>query len=193
MIGREIIVHGNSAEWFPLGGCSCFFLYFCREQKVISRTARYATAGAACGRRGREESDSLFTRTMKGVPSRPLYGRDGGEVTNYSSLSAAPVFKGRAFHWNQATLSGRLEGLPEFLARPSIINLRRQCLQHPSIMSSRISLNQSSGSLCRPRPKVYEAFNVWLLHSPLSTTIVSAEKRIAASVCSGLIFSRKIF
>lgn len=125
MIGRKITVHsGNSTEWFPLGGCSCFFsLHFCREQKVISRAARYATAGAACGRRRREESDSLFTRTMKGVPSRPLYGRDGGEVTNYSSLSVAPVFKGRAFHRNQATLNGRL-GRPPGIPRPSIHHKR---------------------------------------------------------------------
>lgn len=58
-------------------------------------------------------------------------------MTNYSSLSAAPVFKGRAFHpGNQARRP------PEFLVRLSIINLRRQCLQHPSVTSSRISLQR---------------------------------------------------
>jgi len=95
---RERIVHGNGTEWLPLGGCSrWFFLRFCREQKVISRAARHAKEQE---RNGGGKRDSLFTRTMKGVPSRALYARDGGEVTNYSTLyPQAPFLRcSRAFH-----------------------------------------------------------------------------------------------
>lgn len=66
MIGRKKNVHGNGTKWLLLGGCSCFFLCFCREQKVISRR------GSVCEGGGGEESDSLFTRTMKGMPSQPV-------------------------------------------------------------------------------------------------------------------------
>lgn len=59
MIGRETGAHDDNRrrKWLPLGRHSCFFLRFCREQKVISRAARHAkTAGgradgrATCGR-----------------------------------------------------------------------------------------------------------------------------------------------
>lgn len=149
----------NETKWLPLGGCSCiFFFVFCREQKVISCAARHAKARQRyAGGRGTEEGGGKATHFLRERWRAYCRSRctGDGEVTNYSSLSAAPVFKARAFHpGNQAAR------LPEFLVRLSIINLRRQCLQHPSVTSSRISFVQSSGSLCRPRPKVYEAFTV---------------------------------
>lgn len=123
---------------------------------------------------------------------------DGGEVTNYSSLSAALVFKGRAFHLgNQAALSVGLEDtlippLPR-ISRPSIhhINLRRQCLQHPSVTSHRqgaLSLVQSSGSLCCLRPKVYEAFTVSDSSTSFHRLSFSDEKNCPLN----LIFSRNV-
>jgi len=106
-------------------------------------------------------------------------------VTNYLSLSAAPVFKARG--GGRARIPPRESSdterqarrLSEFLVRLSIINLRRQCLQHPSVTSSRISLVQSSRSLCCPRPKVYEAFtvSVFLLH-PLADDRFPPEKKL---------------
>lgn len=62
---------------------------------------------------------------MKGVPSSRCTG-DGGEVTNYSSLSAAPVFKrGSAFHPGNQAAERQVHGLGEEggsagIPRPSI-------------------------------------------------------------------------
>lgn len=130
-----------------------FSLFLPRAESHIS-----SRLGMRGRRRGRKRL--AFYANDEGYAVAACCTGDGGEVTNYSSLSAALVFKGRAFHLgNQA--GAELED-PPGISRPSIhhINLRRQCLQHPFVTSSRISLVQSLGSLCQLRPKVYEAFTV---------------------------------
>jgi len=151
---RERIVHGNGTEWLPLGECSWFFLRFCCEQKVISRAARHAKEQE---RNGGGKRDSLFTRTMKGVPSRPLYERRRRSDKLFEFISASPVFKVLArippseSGW---TACSPFAAPPEFLFRPSIIKLRRQCLQHPSVTSSSgILLVPSTRSLLSSPPE----------------------------------------
>lgn len=67
------------------------------------------------GMRGRRQGRKrlAFYANDEGCAVAARCTGDGGEVTNYSSLSAALVFKGRAFHLgNQAALSVGLEDTP---------------------------------------------------------------------------------
>lgn len=114
--GEKVIGHKtaeNGTKWLPLGGCSCFFLRFCREQKVISRAARHAKARQRYAGDGGKATHFLRERWRAYRRSRCT---GDGEVTNYSSLSAAPVFKGRAFHPGNQAASSKAPGIP----RPSI-------------------------------------------------------------------------
>lgn len=180
MIGHKTTVHGNGTKWLLLGGCSCFFLCFCREQKVISRR------GTVCGEGGEEESDSLFTRTMKGVPSQPVV-QETAAKWQITRVYPQPPFLRGAHSTSGIKRRWAASSKTPGISRPSIhhINLRRQCLQHPSVTSSRISLVQSSGSLCRLRPKVYEAFTVSDSSTSLRRQSFSDEKKLLAEFVPG--------
>jgi len=145
---------------FRLVDVVTFFFVSAASRKSYLSSSACESEGAVCRGRGRRKA-TRFLRERWRACRRSRCTGDGGEVTNYSSLSAAPVFKGARIPPRESSGAERqARGPPEFLVLLSIINLRRQCLQHPSVTSSRISLVQSSGSLCRPRPKVYEAFTV---------------------------------
>lgn len=148
------------------------------------------------GRRGvaegsGERATMLFTRTMKDVCRRCTRETAARGDKLLEFIRTAPFLRGppRAFHppsvfknraspaqQRRAGLPRRAPGSlfrsPPGISRPrlSIINLRRQCLQRPSVTSSPgIPPRPRSiqDRFCRLRPKVYEAFTaVWRL-SPL--------------------------
>lgn len=123
-----------------------------------------------------------------------------GEVTNYSSLSAAPVFKGaRIPPWESSGAerqARRLLGIP----RPSIHHKPAATMLTTSFRHVVEDLVQSSGSLCRPRPKsLWSIHSVWYPPSPsphplpsCSLTIVFRRKKLLSQFVP-FVFHRKIF
>jgi len=191
MIGRKTTVHGNGTKWLLLGGCSRFFsLFLPRAESHIS--SRLGMRG-----RRRERKRLAFYANDEGCAVVARCTGDGGEVTNYSSLSAALVFKGRAFHLgNQAALSVGLEDtltppLPR-ISRPSIhhINLRRQCLQHPSVTSRRQgALSSKAQDHFAVSAQKFMKHSQCLTPPPLFTDYRFPTKKIALN----LIFSRNVW
>lgn len=175
MIGRKTTVHGNGTKWLLLGGCSCFFLCFCREQKVISRR------GAICEGE-EEESESLFTRTMKG--EQPVVQETAAKWQITRVYPQPPFLRGRAFHLgNQAALS---DGDPRNFSSVYPSYKPTATMLTTSFRHVVEDLSQSLGSLCRLRPK-----SLWSIHRSLTPPpslrrqSFSDEKSYCLNLCPG--------
>lgn len=176
MIGPKTTVHGNGTKWLLLGGCSCFFLCLCREQKVISRR------DSVCGEGDGEEMWLAFYANDEGcavAQSGDCCTVDGGEVTNYSSLSAALVFKGVRIPAQESSGVERRARTPRNFSSvyPSYKPAATMLTTSFRHVVEDISRPKLKITLPSPPKSLWSIHSVWLLHL-LSPTIVFWWKKI---------------
>lgn len=130
-------VHGNGTKWLLLGECSCFFsLFLPRAESHIS---------SRLGMRGRRQGRKrlAFYANDEGCAVAARCTGDGAAKWQITRVYPQPSFLRGAHSTSEIkrrwALGSKTTPFPPRISRPSIhhINLRRQCLQHPSVTSRR--------------------------------------------------------